>query len=72
MKKLKLDSFEVTSFETSPARSGARGTVRGLSREAPSILFCEPTDAAMDCTYGCSRHTGCEDTCGFTESIDCP
>lgn len=75
MTKLKLESLEVTSFETSPAGSLARGTVEGRSfvPTPPSVIEheCFPTDARMDCTYGCSMDTGCADGCGFTEGPDC-
>ncbi|HEX8392139.1 MAG TPA: pinensin family lanthipeptide [Longimicrobium sp.] len=68
MKKLTLDSLEVTSFETSPI-STERGTVQGNAQpvskfNCASILApCYPTDPNFDCTYGCSRDTGCPDTC---------
>ncbi|HYH78740.1 MAG TPA: pinensin family lanthipeptide [Longimicrobium sp.] len=75
MKKLKLESLEVTSFETAAADSRARGTVEGNSvvSAPPSVIEyeCNPTDTRMDCTYGCSYDTGCVVGCGFTEGPDC-
>lgn len=75
MKKLKLESIEVTSFETCPAGPRERGTVeaRGEVQPAPPTLFmCQPTDPNFDCTYGCSWNTGCPENCmRFTETVDC-
>jgi hypothetical protein len=62
-RKLKLEDLEVTSFDTAPIAS-ARGTVDGHAK--PTVIQscrCEPTDPAMDCTYGCSINTNCPNTC---------
>lgn len=64
MKKLKLESIQVTSFETSDEVAGQAGTVRANQQPAASAPFYCPTDPQMDCTYGCSQFTGCPDPCG--------
>src|SRR5687768_16390199 len=72
MKKLKLESLEVTSFETG-AGPHERGTIRGRSFvPTPPLTFgpCQPTDPNFDCTYGCSQDTGCPENCMFTMSVD--
>jgi hypothetical protein len=73
MKKLKLESLEVTSFETGAARAQERGTVHGRSVEPAPPTFgpCLPTDPNFDCTYGCSQDTGCPQNCMFTVTVDC-
>jgi len=74
MKKLKLESIEVTSFSTGAAQPQERGTVRGRDavQPIPTKLACGPTNPELDCTYGCSMFTGCPDNCQrFTETIDC-
>jgi hypothetical protein len=66
MKKLKLESIVVTSFETSHEQPGKAGTVRGNQQVAvapASYPFACPTDPQMDCTYGCSHFTACPDGC---------
>jgi len=80
MKKLKLESLEVTSFETGSAGPLRRGTVLGRdAKPAPSTFQCPqtmwhcPTDPNFDCTYGCSMNTACPDTCVVhLETVDCP
>jgi hypothetical protein len=71
MKKLKLESLEVTSFETLPAARSSAGTVRAREEmPAPTVFHC-PTDPNFDCTYGCSN-TVCPDGCPrITQTIDC-
>jgi hypothetical protein len=73
MKKLKLESLEVTSFETGAAGPHERGTVRGLSfvPTPPTFGPCQPTDPNFDCTYGCSQDTGCPENCMVTVTVDC-
>ncbi len=74
MKKLKLESIDVTSFETCSVRSQERGTVQGRGgvKPFPTQLNCGPTNPELDCTYGCSMITGCPDNCvRFTETVDC-
>jgi len=63
MKKLKLESIEVTSFETSGEMPAQAGTVRGNQQPAASYPFQCPTTPEMDCTYGCSHFTACPDGC---------
>jgi hypothetical protein len=77
MKKLTLESLEVTSFETAPV-SALRGTVRANDAQpvskanCASILApCYPTDPNFDCTYGCSRDTGCPDQCVVISADPC-
>lgn len=81
MKKLKLESLEVTSFETSPAAAG-RGTVNANHSDVqptPPTIGPETYDVEacgesqyFDCTYGCSVNTDCANTClVFTETWDC-
>jgi hypothetical protein len=75
MKKLKLESLEVTSFETGGAEPLARGTVHGRAKtnfNCPQTLFACPTDPNFDCTYGCSNVTGCINTCTeLTNPLEC-
>jgi hypothetical protein len=72
MKKLKLESLEVTSFETGSAGSEL-GTVHGRSivPTPPTFGPCQPTDPNFDCTYGCSQDTGCPENCMLTVTVDC-
>ena len=70
MKKLalRLDSLEVTSFETAPAGIRERGTVNAhaaASRrciETYSVERCGDT-MYFDCTLGCSQNTACPNGC---------
>jgi hypothetical protein len=79
MKKLKLESLEVTSFETGSAGPQGRGTVNGREmpppqtmRNCPETMFACPTDPNFDCTYGCSNFTNCPENCGqLTDSVEC-
>ena len=73
MKKLTLEALEVTSFETTPAGSQTRGTAHANQIEPapPSMFECEPTDANMDCTYGCSHDTACPNNCFGETEFDC-
>jgi hypothetical protein len=76
MKKLRLESIEVTSFETSPAMSRQAGTVRGQQEVVPvppsRFAPCYPTDPNFDCTYGCSQNTACPEYClRLTDSVEC-
>jgi hypothetical protein len=78
MKKLRLESLEVTSFETGAAGPLHRGTVLGRDAKPATRLNCNtmfacPTDPNFDCTFGCSRDTGCPDTCVVQiDTADCP
>ena len=79
MKKLKLESLEVTSFETGSAGAQELGTVHGRAKppqthfNCPQTMFACPTDPNFDCTFGCSRNTACPDTCIIQiDTADCP
>jgi len=81
MKKLKLESLEVTSFETGAAAPLRRGTVLGRDAKPAPLTFnnCPqtawtcPTDPNFDCTYGCSMNTACPEGCVVQlETADCP
>lgn len=79
MKKLKLESLEVTSFETTAADARERGTVQGHDPHPGGEVVLETYDVEacgdtryFDCTYGCSVNTDCANTClVFTETWDC-
>jgi hypothetical protein len=72
MKKLKLEDLTVTSFDTAPNAPQTRGTVDGHAKPTLFITCrCEPTDPNMDCTYGCSRDTGCPDNCIIISENGC-
>lgn len=69
MKKLKLESLEVTSFETTSDAARGRGTVVG---HAPRTRACPPETYNVDlcgdtqyfdCTLGCSINTNCPNGC---------
>jgi hypothetical protein len=73
MRKLKLESLAVESFETSPVTAQARGTVDAHAKPKPpttlqtyNVDICGDT-MYFDCTLGCSQFTGCEGPCGDTE-----
>lgn len=71
MRKLKLDSLNVQSFETTTAPGRARGTIQGHARAAPEgtgmsvCVVCEPFSQDLACqTYDI-------DACGDTQYLDC-
>ncbi|HEY7767233.1 hypothetical protein [Longimicrobium sp.] len=72
MRKLKLESLQVESFDTAPA-AGERGTMYahegGPSIETYDIEKCGDT-RYFDCTFGCSVNTDCAAGCGET-GFDC-
>ena len=75
MRKLKLESLTVESFETSPVATQARGTVEAHGKPKPTTLQTYDVQACgdtqyFDCTYGCSMNTNCAGACGVTE-YDC-
>ena len=75
-KKLKLEELEITSFATSEGTSQLRGTLHaygGGPKPTPQSFFgpCYPTDPNFDCTYGCSRDTGCPDNCILISEAEC-
>ncbi|HEX5870126.1 MAG TPA: hypothetical protein VFY65_06915 [Longimicrobium sp.] len=68
MRKLKLESLAVESFETSPVAAQVRGTVDAHAKPTPpttlqtyNVDICGDT-MYFDCTLGCSRNT-CPDYC---------
>lgn len=69
MRKLKLESLTVESFDTAPAAARARGTVDGHARPPkPTTLQTYNVDACgdtmyFDCTLGCSINTNCANGC---------
>lgn len=66
MRKLKLDSLNVQSFETTPAATQKRGTMHAHQQHVPfetyDIEACGDT-RYFDCTYGCSVNTNCAGGC---------
>ena len=69
MKKLKLETLDVTSFVTSPVAARERGTVEAHGRptnncplETYSVERCGDT-FYFDCTLGCTMNTACPDGC---------
>jgi hypothetical protein len=69
MRKLKLESLQVESFDTTPVAPQARGTVDGHAKPTRpgTLLTYSPADCGetnyMDCTYGCSINTACPTGC---------
>ncbi len=64
MRKTKLESLAVESFQTTAAAQQARGTVDAHSREWPTTVQTHDVEACgdtryFDCTLGCSVHTAC-------------
>jgi hypothetical protein len=63
MRKLKLESLHVDSFETSAAASRQAGTVHAHAAIAPTHtcatyeLTCGPS--GLDCTYTCTKMDHC-------------
>lgn len=75
MKKiqLELDSLQVESFETTPAGSGAQGTVYGLTLSGEPELCTDFTICLRECpvpTAGLTCGT-CNPTCGSTCGSTC-
>jgi hypothetical protein len=65
MRKLKLDSLSIESFETSAAAPRSAGTVQAHAAAAPTYNpcytfepTCGPTDG-LDCTYTCTKMDFC-------------
>ncbi len=73
MRKLKLESLNVESFDTTAAPSFSRGTVQGndVSAHAPSLCQLCQTDSPeacgdtnyLDCTLACSDFASCQGGC---------
>ena len=62
MRKLKLESLRVESFETAPNAPHGRGTVNANARPGPLDTYnvdrCGDTQY-FDCTLGCTVETNC-------------
>lgn len=72
MRKLKLESLSVESFETAPIPAQARGTVAAHAKPQPPTIQTYNVDLCgdtmyFDCTLGCSINTYCAGGCGLTE-----
>jgi len=73
MHKLKLDSLQVDSFETTDVAPRARGTVLGNVAPPKDTTVVDPFGTYdvrrcgetqyFDCTFGCSVNTNCIDYC---------
>jgi hypothetical protein len=67
MRKLKLESLQVESFDTTAAAPAPRGTVQGhdaLSEGGESICICQASD-------GWECQTWDYEVCGDTNYLDC-
>ncbi|HEY0019588.1 MAG TPA: hypothetical protein VGC13_25015 [Longimicrobium sp.] len=73
MRKLKLESLDVESFETITPTPRSRGTVHGNVEFSPSIETYDIQECGdtryFDCTYGCSVDTGCAHVCGASDEV---
>jgi hypothetical protein len=68
MRKLKLDSLKVESFDTTPAAARQRGTVNAHGVPTNTPAGCGPT-RNQECTFTCSWDTNCPAVCfGATEN----
>lgn len=71
MRKLKLESLQVESFETAPPAQG-RGTMHGHQRPPKPSDGCYDTNMDMDCTYGCATwNYDCETQDIYCDSLEC-
>jgi len=67
MRKLKLESVKVESFDTTPATPRGRGTAHAHQIPTWNAEQCGDT-RYFDCTPGCSWDTACPSVCfGQTE-----
>lgn len=67
MRKLKLESLSVESFDTTAAPSAARGTVQGndvSGHGAPSLCLCPVSNDSL-------CQTDSPEACGNTNYLDC-
>jgi len=67
MRKLKLESLNVESFDTTAASCSARGTVQGndlTGHGGPSVCLCPATE-----DWACQ--TDSPEACGDTHYLDC-
>jgi hypothetical protein len=74
MLKLKLESLQVQSFDTTAAPPQARGTVQAHAESEDSVCSCYtidyhlcPDTKYIDCTYGCTYYSACP----VTEGTEC-
>ena len=63
MRKLKLETLKIETFETSAAAACSAGTVRAHAAPTQNPCYtheptCGPTDA-LDCTYTCTKMLSC-------------
>lgn len=75
MRKLKLESLTVESFETASAASCSGGTLYAHQQQRPTTLQTYDVQECgdtryFDCTFGCSMNTNCAGGC--VESVYCP
>ena len=68
MRKLKLESLAVESFQTTPIAQQGRGTVDAHGKPKPTTLQTYDIEACgdtnyFDCTFGCSVNTACPNGC---------
>lgn len=71
MRKLKLESLSVESFQTSSAAARPRGTVEAHGKPQPgpqtyNVDLCGDT-LYFDCTFGCSVNTNCAGGCASAD-----
>jgi hypothetical protein len=66
MRKLKIESLQVESFDTTPVTRQERGTVDAHGKPGPLETYnvdrCGDTNY-FDCTLGCSMNTACPNGC---------
>lgn len=78
VRKLKLESLQVESFETNPAPSPSRGTVQAHADSGESVCYCHLSEGwacetwdyqacgdtqYLDCTMGCTDFKTCMGPC---------
>lgn len=64
MRKLKLESLQVESFDTATAAPPARGTVQAHANSGESVCYCQ-LSGGWEC------HTWDYEACGDTNYLDC-
>ncbi|HEX8695483.1 MAG TPA: hypothetical protein VF746_23930 [Longimicrobium sp.] len=69
--KLNLDDLRVDAFETTPADSGERGTVRALEQTSPGCETEVCNSAPCVATYDPTCEWSCEGTCGLSCNPTC-
>jgi hypothetical protein len=74
MRKLKLESLHVESFETVSSMPGVRGTVQGHRPDTDGCaITIQPGTGVSDCYICVPQSNGCESIqiCKETEWLDC-